>query len=96
MLELTFNKLIPLQTVHFYEPVMSETDRSRRRGDQPRGGSSQSSGHRDQSSGQRGHSSATQFHIPMLIFDPATGRNNYKEFKDAADMAAAAEFWRAD
>ena len=28
----------------------------------------------------------------MLTFDPSSGRNNFKEFKDAADMAAAAEF----
>ena len=73
------------------ESVMTaEADRSHRKGDQSRGNSQQSSGRPNQGSGSR--SSATQFSIPMLFFDPTSGQNNFKEFKEAADMAAAAEF----
>ena len=80
--------------------VSAEAESSRRRDNSSRGSSQHQGGRQDQSFGTNGRATAAQFNIPMLFFDPSSGRNNFKEFKDAADMAAAAEFpgaaWELD
>ena len=72
--------------------VSAEAEGSRRRGNSSRGSSAHHGGRQDPSLGAHGRPTAARFNIPMLFFEPATGKNNFKEFKEAADMAAAAEY----
>ena len=77
-----------------YESILTaEADRSKRRGgESSRGQNPYLGGRKDSGYGSGGRSTAAKFFIPMLHFDQATGRNNFKEFKEAADISAAAEY----